>query len=136
LSNAFRARASNDLYFPYFGNPELDLSGLSAESWACSSFGTWATLRASGVPHRTHGTSLFTTRRARAHRISTRRRVTGLELDGTWRSGTWLLGAKWPVLRAVNDQTGERLLRRAPWIVNVSQPSIQAYGVRGLKSRS
>ncbi len=47
-------------------------------------------------------------------------RVTGFELGGDWRSGDWRIGANGTVLRAVNDQTGERLLRRAPWLVNLA----------------
>jgi len=47
-------------------------------------------------------------------------RVTGFEVGGGWKMGAWLLGANGTVLRAVDDRTGERLLRRAPWIVNAS----------------
>ena len=47
-------------------------------------------------------------------------RVTGIEVGGDWRSGPWRVGANGTVLRAVDEQTGERLLRRAPWLVNLA----------------
>jgi vitamin B12 transporter len=47
-------------------------------------------------------------------------RVTGFEIGGDWRRGPWRIGANATLLRAVNEATGERLLRRAPWLVNLA----------------
>ena len=46
--------------------------------------------------------------------------MTGFELGGNWRNGPWQLSANGTVSRAVDEETGERLLRRASWVVNLA----------------
>jgi len=119
LSSAFRAPSFNDLYFPHFGNPELDPERAISGELGLQFVGPVVTLRAAVYRTDTRDLIVYDPASSRAQNID-EARVTGLELGGTWRSGAWLLGANGTVLRAVNDQTGERLLRRAPWIVNAS----------------
>jgi vitamin B12 transporter len=119
VSSAFRAPSFNDLYFPFFGNPDLaperSVSGELGLQYASPA----ATLRAALYRTDTRDLIVYDPASSQAQNID-EARVTGFELGGTWRSGAWLLGANGTVLRAVNDQTGERLLRRAPWIFNAS----------------
>jgi vitamin B12 transporter len=131
LSNAFRAPSFNDLYFPYFGNPELDPERAFSGELGLQFVGPAAMLRAAVYRTDTRDLIVYDPASSRAQNID-EARVTGLELEGTWRSGAWLLGANGTVQRAVNDQTGERLLRRAPWVVNVSatlDPGIWSAGL-------
>ncbi|HQR69005.1 MAG TPA: TonB-dependent receptor [Burkholderiaceae bacterium] len=119
VSNAFRAPSFNDLYFPYFGNPDLvperSVSGELGLQYA----GKDGTLRAAVYRTDTRDLIVYDPASSRAQNIDAAR-ATGFELGGSWRSGPWVLAGNGTVLRAVNDQTGERLLRRAPWIVNAS----------------
>jgi vitamin B12 transporter len=49
-----------------------------------------------------------------------RTRVTGGELTAAARWTSWQLGANLSVLRAIDEATDERLLRRAPYVLNAS----------------
>ncbi len=119
LSNAFRAPSFNDLYFPYFGNPDLEPERSVSGELGLQYVGSAVSLRAALYRTDTRDLIAFDPATMRAGNID-EARVTGFELGGDWVSGAWRLGANATVLRAVNDQTGERLLRRAPWLVNLA----------------
>jgi vitamin B12 transporter len=119
LSNAFRAPSFNDLYFPYFGNPDLEPERSVSGELGVQYVSSAASLRAALYRTDTRDLIAYDPATMRAANID-EARVTGFELGGDWRSGDWRLGANGTVLRAVNDQTGERLLRRAPWLVNLA----------------
>ena len=119
LSNAFRAPSFNDLYFPFFGNPDLEPERSVSGELGLQYVGAAATLRAAIYRTDTRDLIVYDPVSSRAQNVD-EARVTGFELGGSWRSGPWLLAANGTVLRAENEQTGERLLRRAPWIVNAS----------------
>lgn len=117
VSNAFRAPSFNDLYFPYFGNPDLDPERSVSGELGLRYVGSAGSMRAALFRTDTRDLIAYDPLTMRAGNID-QARVTGLELGGDWRGGPWHIGANATLLRAVNDDTGERLLRRAPWLVN------------------
>jgi vitamin B12 transporter len=119
LSNAFRAPSFNDLYFPYFGNPDLEPERSVSGELGLRYVGSVASLRAALFRTDTRELIAYDPVTMRAANID-EARVTGFELGGDWRGGPWRLGANATLLRAVNEDTGERLLRRAPWLVNLA----------------
>ncbi len=118
-SNAFRAPSFNDLYFPSFGNPDLEPERAVSGELGLQHVGPAATLRAALYRTDTRDLIVYDPASSRAQNID-EARVTGFELGGSWRSGPWLVAANGTVLRAINDETGERLLRRASWVLNAS----------------
>lgn len=118
LANSFRAPSFNDLYFPFFGNPDLEPERSVSGELGLQYSGRVASFRASVFRTDTRDLIAFDSATQRAENID-EARVTGLELGGEWRAGAWRIGANGTVLRAINDATGERLLRRAPWLANL-----------------
>ncbi len=119
LSNAFRAPSFNDLYFPFFGNPDLEPERAVSGELGLQYVGSAVSLRAALYRTDTRDLIAYDPATMRAENID-EARVTGIEVGGDWRSGPWRVGANGTVLRAVDEQTGERLLRRAPWLVNLA----------------
>jgi vitamin B12 transporter len=119
LSNAFRAPSFNDLYFPFFGNPDLEPERSASGELGLQYVGERSTLRLAIYRSDTRDLIVYDPATARAENID-EARVTGFELGGSWRKGPWQLSANGTVSRAVNDETGERLLRRASWVVNLA----------------
>lgn len=119
VSNAFRAPSFNDLYFPFFGNPDLDPERSVSGELGLRYVGSAGSMRAALFRTDTRDLIAYDPLTMRAGNID-QARVTGLELGGDWRGGPWHIGANATLLRAVNDDTGERLLRRAPWLVNLA----------------
>ena len=119
LSNAFRAPSFNDLYFPYFGNPDLEPERSVSGELGLRYVGSAASLRAALFRTDTRDLIAYDPATMRAANID-EARVTGFEIGGDWRRGSWRIGANATLLRAVNEDTGERLLRRAPWLVNLA----------------
>ena len=119
LSNAFRAPSFNDLYFPFFGNPDLEPERAVSGELGLQYVGPAVSLRAALYRTDTRDLIAYDPATMRAENID-EARVTGFEVGGDWRSGPWRVGANGTVQRAVDDQTGERLLRRAPWLVNLA----------------
>jgi vitamin B12 transporter len=117
LSNAFRAPSFNDLYFPFFGNPDLEPERSVSGELGLQYAGRQANLRAALFRTDTRDLVVFDPAAQRAENLD-EARATGFELGGVWRSGAWQLYANGTLLRAVDESTGERLLRRAPWTVN------------------
>ncbi|HTN50536.1 MAG TPA: TonB-dependent receptor, partial [Burkholderiaceae bacterium] len=119
LSNAFRAPSFNDLYFPGFGNPNLQPErAVSGELGVQCAAGT-TNVRAGLFRTDTRDLIVFDPVSGRAQNVD-KAQATGFEVGGTRRSGPWSIAANATVLRAIDEATGERLLRRAPWIVNAS----------------
>jgi vitamin B12 transporter len=119
LSNAFRAPSFNDLYFPGFGNPELQperaVSGELGVQYVVGAINARAGLFRTD----TRDLIVFDPATGRVENLD-KARATGFEIGGGWRSGIWSIAANGMVLRAIDEETDERLLRRAPWIVNAS----------------
>ncbi|HSQ10936.1 MAG TPA: TonB-dependent receptor, partial [Burkholderiaceae bacterium] len=115
LSNAYRAPSFNDLYFPFFGNPYLEPERSASGELGLHYVGDRTTLRLAIYRTDTRDLIVYDPATARAENID-EARVTGFELGGSWREGPWQLSANGTVSRAINDDTGERLLRRASWV--------------------
>jgi vitamin B12 transporter len=119
VSNAFRAPSFNDLYFPGFGNPDLvpetSTSGEASLAWQG---GAW---RVRAAAYRTESRNLiaYDPSTFRVENIA-RARSTGLELTAAGQVGDWALGANASWVRPINQDTDERLARRAPWSINAS----------------
>lgn len=118
LSNAFRAPSFNDLYFPFFGNPDLKPERSVGGELGLQYARPDATLRAALFRTDTRDLVVFDPATQRAENLD-EARVTGFEIGGTARIGPWQLYANGTLLRAIDESTGAKLLRRAPWTVNV-----------------
>jgi vitamin B12 transporter len=119
LSNAFRAPSFNDLYFPFFGNPDLEPERSTSGELGLQYSRDAISLRAALFRTDTRDLIAYDPATQRAQNID-EARVTGFELGGNWQSGPWRLAANGTWLRAINDTTGERLLRRASWLANLA----------------
>jgi len=119
LSSAFRAPSFNDLYFPFFGNPALAPERAVSGEVGLQYAATTTALRAALFRTDTRDLISYSPATQRAENIASAR-VSGFELSGNWRGGPWQLSANGTLLRAIDEQTGERLLRRAPWLINAA----------------
>ncbi len=111
-STAFKAPTFNELYFPFYGNP--DLKAERARSFeAALQYANDATLaRASLFRTRTRDLIVFDSNTFLANNID-RARVTGLELTGRTVIDGWSLAASLTFARPIDELTDQRLLRRA-----------------------
>jgi len=111
-SSAFRAPSFNELYFPFFGNP--DLKAERARTFEVGlQFGRDATLaRLSAFTTRTSNLIVFDSNLFLANNIA-RARVRGAELTGRTVVDGWQLTANLTYAEPVDADTGQRLLRRA-----------------------
>jgi vitamin B12 transporter len=118
-SNAFRAPSFNDLYFPFFGNPALrPEKATSAEAgvrYAAGALSAGLTL----YQTRTRDLIVFDPVRGSAANLA-RARVRGAELAAAWTAGRWQVSGNATVGRAEDADSGERLPRRAPVLVNAA----------------
>jgi vitamin B12 transporter len=119
ISNAFRAPSFNDLYFPSFGNPDLKPEKSSSGELGLQYASDSVSLRAALYRTDTRDLIVFDPTTSQAQNLDNAR-VTGFELGSSWRTGGWTLSANGMLLRAIDEQTDERLLRRAPWIINAA----------------
>jgi vitamin B12 transporter len=119
LSNAFRAPSFNDLYYPYFGNPQLQPEkSRSAEARLRYAEQGW---NAELAVYATQVRELI------AYEASVQRAenidealVNGIEASIGWRNQSWAFSGNATGLRTENEATGERLLRRAPFTFNLT----------------
>ncbi len=114
LATAFRAPSFNDLYFPYFGNPDLaperSRSGELALRYATDD----VALRAGLFRNRTSDLIVYDPAADQASNIASAD-IDGVELTVTTSVAGWRLQADASFTRARDRSTGERLLRRAPY---------------------
>lgn len=118
VSSAFRAPSFNDLHFPFFGNADLrPEKARSVEAGLRYALGDTA-LRASVYRTRTRDLVVFSTAANRAENVA-RAQAEGIELAAAaiWRGIR--LDANASLSRPVDADSGERLLRRAPYTVNL-----------------
>jgi vitamin B12 transporter len=118
-SNAFRAPSFSDLYFPFFGNPALAPEKSRSAELGLHYFAGTTSMRAALYRTDTRDLIVFDPASMQAQNIQ-RARVTGGELTGTAGWSAWQVGANLSVLRAIDEATDERLLRRAPYVLNAS----------------
>ena len=119
LSNAFRAPSFNDLYFPFFGNPELQPEkSRSAEARLRYADGPW-TAELAAYATRVRNLIAFEASVQRAENIDSAR-INGVEASASWRGERWAVAGNLTGLSTENDATGQRLVRRAPLTANLS----------------
>ncbi len=119
LATSFRAPSFNDLYFPFFGNralaPEHARSGELALRYSAGD--TW--LRAAVFRNRTRDLIVFDPASGQARNVA-RADADGVELMAVARLHGWRLQADASLNRARDRDTGERLLRRAPYALHLA----------------
>ncbi len=119
VSNAFRAPSFNDLYFPGFGNPDLEPErSNSGEVGVQYLEGPWS-LRLSAYRTDTRDLIVYDSVTAQAENID-EARMTGGELGAAWAQGPWRVSLNGALLRAVDRDTGQPLPRRARWTTNLA----------------
>lgn len=117
VSTAFRAPSFNDLHYPFFGNADLRPEKARSVEAGLRYAAGGTQLRAALYRTRTRDLIVFSTASSRAENIA-RARSEGLELAAAtvWRGVR--LDANASLSRPVDADTGERLLRRAPYTLN------------------
>jgi vitamin B12 transporter len=119
LATAFRAPSFNDLYFPFFGNPQLAPERSRGGELALRYGDESASLRAAVFRNRTSDLILYDAAANRARNIASAD-IDGVELIGSARVQGWRLQADFAYTRAEDSTTGERLLRRAPYKAHIA----------------
>jgi vitamin B12 transporter len=117
VSNAFRAPSFNDLYFPFFGNSELEPERSRSAEVGVHWVDGATTLRAALFRTDTRDLIVFDPISQRAQNVD-RARATGAELAASGRHGPWVWSGSINAVRAVDVETDSPLLRRAPYTVN------------------
>lgn len=113
-STAFRAPSFNDLYFPFFGNPQLAPERSRGVEGSVRYAAEETSLRL--VVYRTHTRDLivFDTASSMAQNIASAR-IDGAEVVFATRLDAWRIEMNVDASRPVDETTNERLLRRAPY---------------------
>ena len=117
VSNAFRAPSFSDLYYPFFGNSRLEPERSRSGELGLHYVAGRTTLRAALYRTDTRDLIVYDPASQRAENVD-RARATGVEVGAGGRAGRWDWSGNVSVVRAVNADTDERLLRRAPYVVN------------------
>ena len=117
VSNAFRAPSFSDLYFPFFGNPQLEPERSTSGELGLHYVAGVTTLRAALFRTDTRDLIVFVPATQRAENID-RARSTGFELGASGRFDRWEWNGNVTLTRAIDTQTDQRLLRRAPFTLN------------------
>jgi vitamin B12 transporter len=118
-STAFRAPSFNDLYFPGFGNPQLKPERARSVEGGLRYFAGNTTVRL--AVYQTHASDLivFDTATNTAQNIA-KARIDGAELAWVTTWAEWRLDVNVDASHPVDESTGERLLRRAPYRAGVA----------------
>jgi vitamin B12 transporter len=117
VSNAFRAPSFSDLYYPFFGNSRLESERSRSGELGLHYVAGGTTMRAALYRTDTRDLIVYDPASQRAENVD-RAQSTGVELGAGGRTGRWDWNGNVNVVRAVNADTDERLLRRAPYVVN------------------
>jgi vitamin B12 transporter len=118
-SNAFKAPAFNELFFPFFGNPALEPERANSFEVGLQYANASSLARISAFTTHTHDLIVFDPTLGLANNVS-RARTRGVELTGRTQLDGWALTANVTLDRAVDQDTGQRLLRRATRNVNLA----------------
>jgi len=119
VSNAFRAPSFSDLYYPFFGNPQLEPEKSRSGELGLHYVEGRTTLRAALYRTDTRDLIVYEPATQRAENVDSAR-ATGAEVAASGRIGQWEWSGNLNVVRAVNAETNERLLRRAPYVINAA----------------
>ncbi len=119
LATAFRAPSFNDLYYPFFGNPDLAAERSRSGELALRYVDTDASLRAAVFRTRTSDLIVYDAAANQARNIASAD-IDGVEVTAAARLYGWQLQADASYTRAEDSATGERLLRRAPYKLHLA----------------
>ncbi len=133
VSNAFRAPSFSDLYYPFFGNPQLEPEKSRSGELGLHYVAGRTTMRAALYRTDTRDLIVYEPATQRAENVD-RARATGVEAGASGRVGHWEWSGNVNVVRAVNAETDERLLRRAPYVVNAGARVRRRALARGLRA--
>ncbi len=125
LATAFRAPSFNDLYYPYFGNPELAPERSRSGELALRYGDESASLRATAFLNRISDLIVYDSAAQQARNIASAD-IDGIELTAAGHLQAWRLQADASYTRARDSGTGERLLRRAPYKIHLA--AARAFG--------
>lgn len=117
VSNAFRAPSFSDLYYPFFGNPSLDPEKSTSGELGLHYVAGSMTMRATAFRTDTRDLIVYDPATLRAENVD-RARSTGMEIAASGRVGYWEWSGNVSIVHAINAENGERLLRRAPYVIN------------------
>ena len=112
VSNAYKAPSFNDLYFPFFGNPNLKPERARSVEFGLQYTNRKDYFRASLFRTRTRDLIVFDPSNSAANNVD-RARVTGLELTGGTTLSGWEVSTNLTLQRALDEKTDQALLRRA-----------------------
>jgi len=113
-STAFRAPSFNDLYFPGFGNPQLAPERARSIEGGVRYAVDQNSLRLVIYETRTSDLIAFDTTTNRAENIA-RAKIDGAELVLATQLADWRIEVTADASRPIDESTGQRLLRRAPY---------------------
>jgi vitamin B12 transporter len=113
-SSGFRAPSFNDLYFPFFGNPALDAEKSRSGELALRYGDERLSLRLAAYRTRVRDLIVYDPAAQQAGNVA-RADIDGAELVATASIDGWRLRADVGVTHAVDRDSGQRLLRRAPY---------------------
>jgi vitamin B12 transporter len=113
IATAFRAPSFNDLYFPFFGNPDLSPERSRSGEVALRYGAESASLRAAVFVNRISDLIVYEPAANQARNIASAD-IEGVELIAAARMLDWRLQADIGYTRSQDGITGEQLLRRAP----------------------
>ena len=119
LATAFRAPSFNDLYYPFFGNPDLSPERSRSGELALRYGDDSASLRAAVFRNRTSDLIVYDAAAQQARNVASAD-IDGVELIAAARLQGWQLQADASYTRAEDASTGERLLRRAPYRIHLA----------------
>jgi vitamin B12 transporter len=111
-SNAFKAPTFDELFYPYFGNPDLRAERARTFEVGIQFTGGATLARLSAFTTHTSNLIVFDPNLQLANNIA-RARVRGTELTGRTVIDGWQLTANLTYAEPVDADTGQRLLRRA-----------------------
>jgi len=117
-STAFRAPSFNDLYFPFFGNPQLRPEESTSGELALGYAREQLQLRAAVYRTRARELIVFDPATSIAQNVA-RATLDGIELSARQTFGGWRVDANASLTRPVDEATDERLLRRAARVFNI-----------------
>jgi vitamin B12 transporter len=118
-STAFRAPSFNDLYFPFFGNPQLAPERARSVEGGLRYADAQSIVRLALYRTRTHDLIVFDAASGVAQNIA-RAKIDGAELALQTRMVEWRIDLTLDASRPIDESTGERLLRRAPYRANLA----------------
>ena len=111
-SNAFKAPTFNELYFPFFGNPDLKAERARTFEVGLQYAQDAMLVRVSAFTTHTRNLIVFDSNLMLANNVA-RARVKGIEMTGRMLVDGWQVTANLTYAEPVDADTGQRLLRRA-----------------------